>query len=112
MPENIDLRGTQGAVVLPGGTVTQHYPASESAVISHSATQHEHAQHEHSIDIALLKDRVSTNSSEIRELWNAIAHIREALRPKTVDFSTLILVIMAIISISITIIYVGGNWGR
>ncbi len=27
---DIDLRGTQGAVVLPGGTVVQHYPGRET----------------------------------------------------------------------------------
>lgn len=29
--DSIDLRGTQGSVVLPGGTVVQHYPQARDA---------------------------------------------------------------------------------
>lgn len=109
MPENIDLRGTQGAVVLPGGTVTQHYP-------DHNMTQPQspgdHTKQEQAIDIALLKNEVSTHRSEIRELWNAVGHIRDALRPKMIDMSTLIMVVVVIVGITVAIIYAGGNWGQ
>lgn len=109
MPDTIDLRGTQGAVVLPGGTVTQHYP-------DHNMTQPQspgdHTQQEHTIDIALLKNEIVTHRGEIRDLWTAIGHIRDALRPKTIDLTTLIMVVVVIVSATIAIIYAGGNWGQ
>lgn len=110
MPDNIDLRGTQGAVVLPGGTVTQHYP--DHSMTQPNAPQSDHTQQEHTIDIALLKNEVATQRSEIREIWSTIGHIRDALRQKTIDPVTLFMVIVTLIAIATAVVYVGGNWGQ
>lgn len=70
MPE-IDLRGTQGAVVLPGGTVTQHYPAPEQPPMTQT-TNGDKAMHDrvysHSEQLAALNARMSYMEATLTEI--------------------------------------------
>lgn len=65
---DIDLRGTQGAVVLPGGTVTQNYP--EPAMTQ--TTNGDKAMHErvynHSEQLAALNVRMSYIEAMLSEI--------------------------------------------
>jgi hypothetical protein len=105
--ESIDLRGTQGSVVLPGGTVVQNYPSSQTPMPhlddSHGAREQ--------IEIALLKNDVAAHKYEIRDLWTAVRRLESMLTPRSVDASLfLAIAITAMIAVA-TIVYLGGNWG-
>lgn len=70
MPE-IDLRGTQGAVILPGGTVTQHYPTPEQPPMTQT-TNGDKAMHDrvysHSEQLAALNARMSYMEATLTEI--------------------------------------------
>lgn len=105
--EPIDLRGTQGSVVLPSGTVVQNYPPPTPMPHDDSAREQ--------IEIALLKNDVATNKSDIRDLWAAVRRLESmvgsVLTPNRIDASLFIAIAITILIAVASAVYLGGNWG-
>jgi len=70
------------------------------------------AVHEHTVEIALLKNDVADNKSQIRDLWAAVRQFELMLRPKTMDATLFFVGLLIAIVIAVASIYVGGNWGN
>lgn len=69
------------------------------------------AVHEHTVDIALLKNDVADHKAEIRELWSVVRRIEAMWKPKTVDAWVILVVLGLGFTAIIAAIYLGGTLG-
>lgn len=129
MPEDFDLRGTQGAVVLPHGTVVQHYAphTNEPDMTPQTTTDGDKALHDrvfkHESDIADVRARVTIMESLINEMKHPISQIPEIktlvehlAKPKQVDLTgwsgfSLALSVVLVALLLMFMVYAGGNFG-
>ncbi len=69
------------------------------------------AVHEHTVDIALLKNEVADNKSEIRELWSVVRRFEAMWGKKPIDAWILLVVVVLGFTAVIAAIYLGGTLG-
>lgn len=129
MPEDFDLRGTQGAVVLPHGTVVQHYspPTNEPDMTQQTTTNGDKALHDrvfkHESELADVRARVTIMESLINEMKHPISQIPEIktlvehlVKPKSVELGgwsgfSMVLSVVLVVVVLMFMVYAGGTWG-
>lgn len=128
MPEEFDLRGTQGAVVLPHGTVVQHYsPPTNEPDMTQPTTDGDRGLHDrvfkHESEIADVRARVTIMESLINEMKHPISQIPEIktlvehlAKPRQVDLTgwsgvSLALSVVLVALLLMFMVYAGGNFG-
>ncbi len=128
MAEDIDLRGTQGSVVLPHGTVVQNYSSEPTKTSRHHDVEEGRSAdsrtiQEHSIELAVLRTEMNATRVELKELMTLnrqmelqLRQVLEWVQPRYMagawpgGNTTLLLVLLGVLVI-FGAIYFGGHWG-
>lgn len=130
MPEDFDLRGTQGAVVLPHGTVVQNYqpPTTEPDMTQSMTTNGDKALYDrvykHEGELADVRARMAIMEALIGEMKAPLAQIPEikallehVVKPKQAPVNEMApatmawFALLAVLAISVIVglIFVGGG---
>lgn len=107
MAEAIDLRGTQGAVVLPGGTVVQHYPPAntdDTAMNQRADDNGDRAMHD---QVYKHTDQLADIRARVTIIEAALAEIKAMLQRQQQQFLLALTVVMVTAAIIFGVSYAG-----